>query len=165
VAARGARGQPHLDPLIDVDDFKPYNDNHEHLAGDEVLKRVAAAIQSSCSGPADLPARFGGEEFALVLPGNGAAGARRIGELILAAVEKLQIAHAGAHAGSSTGATLTLTVGAVATVPTASTSLLEFIVRADKALYEAKCLGACRTWAPVARASHIEQIFAIVSRA
>jgi two-component system chemotaxis family response regulator WspR len=123
--------------IIDVDDFKRYNDTQGHLAGDEALKRVAAAIQSSCSRPADLAARFGGEEFALVLPGTAAAGARHVGNQILAAVEKLKIA----HPASSTGTTLTLSVGGVATVPASSSSLLEFIVSADKALYEAKCLG------------------------
>ena len=126
--------------IIDVDDFKRYNDTQGHLAGDQVLKRVATAIQSSCSRPADLPARFGGEEFAVVLPGTPAAGARRVGERILAAIGKLEIA----HPASSTGATLTLSVGGASTGPMGSGSLLEFIMRADKALYEAKCSGKNR---------------------
>ena len=133
-------GSPFSILILDVDDFKRYNDTQGHIAGDGVLKHVAAAIQSSCNRPADLPARFGGEEFALVLPGTAAAGARHVGNQILAAIEKLKIA----HPASSTGATLTLSVGGVATVPTSSSSLLEFIMRADKALYEAKCLGKNR---------------------
>jgi two-component system chemotaxis family response regulator WspR len=126
--------------MIDVDDFKRYNDSQGHLAGDEALKRVATAIQSSCGRPADLAARFGGEEFAVILPGNAAAGAKRVGERILDAVEQLEIAHPAA----STGERLTLSVGGVATVPGDSSSLLECIVQADKALYEAKCHGKNR---------------------
>lgn len=126
--------------IMDVDDFKRYNDTQGHLAGDGALKRVAAAIQSSCSRPADLPARFGGEEFALVLPGSAATGARHVAGRVLTAIEKLKIE----HPASTTGATLTLSVGGVSTVPTSSSSLLEFIMRADKALYEAKCLGKNR---------------------
>jgi two-component system chemotaxis family response regulator WspR len=126
--------------IIDVDDFKRYNDTQGHLEGDQVLKSVATAIQSSCSRPADLPARFGGEEFAVVLPGTAAAGAKHVGDRILAAIDKLQIA----HPASSTGATLTLSVGGATTGPMGSSSLLEFIMRADKALYEAKCLGKNR---------------------
>ena len=126
--------------IIDVDDFKRYNDTQGHLEGDRVLKSVATAIQSSCSRPADLSARFGGEEFAAVLPGTAAAGARHVGERILAAIDKLKIP----HPASSTGATLTLSVGGAGIGPTGSSSLLEFIMRADKALYEAKCLGKNR---------------------
>ena len=128
--------------IIDVDDFKRYNDIQGHLAGDQVLKRVATAIQSSCGRPADLAARLGGEEFALVLPGNAAEGARCVGERILGAVATLEIAHPAA----STGNHLTLSVGGMAAVPGASSSLLEFIMQADKAPYEAKCLGKNRSW-------------------
>lgn len=99
--------------IIDVDDFKRYNDIQGHLAGDQVLKRVATAIQSSCGRPADLAARLGGEEFALVLPGNAAEGARCVGERILGAVATLEIAHPAA----STGNHLTLSVGGMAAVP------------------------------------------------
>ncbi|HEX5462274.1 MAG TPA: PleD family two-component system response regulator [Steroidobacteraceae bacterium] len=126
--------------IIDVDDFKRYNDTQGHLAGDQALKSVATAIQSSCSRPADLPARFGGEEFAVVLPGTAAAGAKHVAERILAAIGKLAIA----HPASSTGATLTLSVGGVATGPMGSSSVIEFLMEADKALYEAKCLGKNR---------------------
>jgi two-component system chemotaxis family response regulator WspR len=126
--------------IIDVDDFKRYNDTQGHLAGDQVLKSVATAIQSSCSRPADLSARFGGEEFAVVLPGTGAAGAKHVGERMLAAIDKLKIV----HPASSTGATLSLSVGGASTGPMGSSSLLDFIMRADKALYEAKCLGKNR---------------------
>ena len=54
--------------MIDVDHFKHYNDTYGHLAGDEVLKKVAEAIRDGCRRSTDLAARYGGEEFAAVLP-------------------------------------------------------------------------------------------------
>src|SRR6185437_16195005 len=66
--------------LVDVDHFKRYNDRHGHLVGDEALKRVAAAIHGSCHRPADLPARFGGEEFAAILPDTPSEGAALLAE-------------------------------------------------------------------------------------
>ena len=62
--------------MIDVDYFKKYNDTYGHLAGDEVLKQIAKAIQQSTQRPADLVARFGGEEFVVVLPATPADGMR-----------------------------------------------------------------------------------------
>ena len=66
--------------MIDVDDFKKYNDHYGHLAGDEVLKSVALALKSSFMRPTDLCARFGGEEFVAVLPSTPADRLRPLGE-------------------------------------------------------------------------------------
>jgi two-component system chemotaxis family response regulator WspR len=126
--------------VADVDDFKCYNDTYGHLAGDEVLKQVAAAIRSSCGRPADLPARFGGEEFAVVLPATNAAGVKHLAQNMCNAVEKLKIP----HSASSTGGHLTLSVGGIAEVPSKDKSLLELMIRADKALYQAKSQGKNR---------------------
>ena len=122
--------------VADVDNFKQYNDTYGHLAGDAVLKNIAAAISETCARPADLPARFGGEEFAIILPGTALAGARHLGESICKAVTGLLIPHSAATAG-----VVTLSVGGIATRPEPRKPLLEAILRADKALYEAKHSG------------------------
>jgi two-component system chemotaxis family response regulator WspR len=138
---RDAREQTSFGIVVaDVDDFKPYNDTYGHLAGDEALRHIAAAIRSSCGRPADLPARFGGEEFAVILPGTTSAGVRHLAEHMRQAVDDLKIP----HAASSTGGHLTLSVGGVSRVPNHEESLLELMGRADKALYEAKTQGKNR---------------------
>ena len=81
--------------MIDVDNFKAYNDTYGHVAGDEVLKRVAQTVESCLGRPADLAARFGGEEFAVVVPGTSAGGLRLLAEKIRIAIEGLAIPHAG----------------------------------------------------------------------
>jgi two-component system, chemotaxis family, response regulator WspR len=126
--------------LVDVDDFKRYNDTYGHIAGDSVLKQVAAAIRACCSRPGDLPARFGGEEFAIILPNTNSSGARNLAENIRRAVEELRIP----HTGSTSGEYLTLSIGGIAARPQPGDSLLEVIVKADKALYEAKSKGKNR---------------------
>jgi two-component system chemotaxis family response regulator WspR len=123
--------------IVDVDDFKRYNDTYGHIAGDRVLKQVAATIRNSCSRPADLPARFGGEEFAIILPGADLSGARHVAEAIRQAVDAACIP----HSASTNGNHVTLSVGGIATKPKAGQSLLDALVEADKALYEAKRRG------------------------
>lgn len=127
--------------VVDVDDFKRFNDTYGHVAGDEALKAVAGAIRANCNRASDLPARFGGEEFALVLPNTGLVGARHIAEAIRKSVEDLRIA----HSASSSGPFLTLTIGGIATIADPHRQLLDAIVCADEALYAAKRAGKNRT--------------------
>lgn len=135
---RAAREGAEISLLVaDVDDFKRYNDTYGHVAGDGVLKQVAMAIRAHCSRPADLPARFGGEEFAVVLPGTDLAGARHLAETIRGAVEEANIP----HKGSTTGDRVTMTVGGICAKPRGRATLLDALIRADKALYEAKRKG------------------------
>ena len=68
--------------MLDIDRFKIYNDTHGHTAGDECLRQVANAISGAVNRPGDLVARYGGDEFALVLPEAGAQAALRVGERI-----------------------------------------------------------------------------------
>jgi len=97
--------------MIDVDAFKGYNDTYGHVAGDEVLRRVATVIRENCARPADLPARFGGEEFSMILPATSPGGARLLAEKVRRAIETLRIP----HACSPTGGFVTVSIGGAVT--------------------------------------------------
>jgi two-component system chemotaxis family response regulator WspR len=119
--------------MIDVDNFKSYNDTYGHVAGDDVLKLVAHTIETSLHRASDLAARFGGEEFAVVLPSTSAPGLRLLGEKIRIAVEALGIPHTGSASGR-----LTVSVGGVAQVPHGEEAVKRLIEAADLAMYRAK---------------------------
>jgi len=122
--------------MIDVDDFKSYNDTYGHLAGDSVLKSISAAIKKSCHRPTDIAARFGGEEFvvSIVAP---LEGARVVGNRLCAAVEMLHIA----HSGSSVSDGVTVSIGGASMFPQRGDPYLPLIEAADLALYDAKRAG------------------------
>jgi two-component system chemotaxis family response regulator WspR len=126
--------------LIDVDDFKRYNDTYGHVAGDEVLRRIAAALQDACKRPADLAVRFGGEEFALILPKTTEGGVRMLGEMVRLAVEGLGISHSAA----STGDRVTVSCGGATLVPGEGEVPARLIELADIGLYRAKHDGKNR---------------------
>ncbi len=126
--------------MLDVDDFKRYNDTYGHLAGDEVLKQIAAAIRVSCRRPTDFAARFGGEEFIVVLPQTPARAAEALGAGLCKRIADLQIP----HSASPPGKRVTVSIGGAAAVPDHGASVLSLIESADKALYEAKALGKSR---------------------
>ncbi len=129
--------------LIDIDHFKLFNDTYGHQAGDECLKEVAKALQNSVHRPTDLAARFGGEEFALILGGTDAEGAFIIAEQAMANLEKLKIL----HRTSLTDNYLTVSVGIATTFVHIGMSETEIIKAADKALYQAKENGRNRIFA------------------
>ncbi len=138
---RAARDQMPLSLImIDVDDFKRYNDTYGHLAGDEILKKVAEAVHVCFGRPADFTARFGGEEFAVVLPSTPAPGARVLGETVRGHLEALMIS----HPESTVGRFLTLSVGVATTVPKHKDRFRALIDAADKAMYQAKHTGKNR---------------------
>ena len=138
---RAAREQTALAVLmIDVDDFKSYNDTYGHVAGDEVLRKVAQATRKALGRPADLAARFGGEEFVIVLPGTPLDGARAVAENVRQGVEDLQMP----HKGSKVTDVVTISVGAASTIPRRSGSHVSLIETADVALYQAKRNGKNR---------------------
>jgi len=126
--------------MIDVDDFKRFNDSYGHLAGDEVLRCVSQAVQFCISRPADLAARFGGEEFIAVLPATAPAGAAVIAERIRCRVEALNLP----HRASSCADRITVSVGAASTSPQRGTEPAQLIAAADAALYQAKRAGRNR---------------------
>ncbi|MBN2886351.1 MAG: PleD family two-component system response regulator [Chromatiaceae bacterium] len=125
--------------MIDVDDFKRYNDHYGHGAGDECLRRVARALSESVARASDLLARYGGEEFALLLPDTDTEGARHIAERCRAAIANLKLP----HAASSVGPEVSISLGVAATGATAS-GAQDLLKQADRALYQAKQSGRNR---------------------
>lgn len=123
--------------MMDVDNFKLYNDTYGHLAGDDVLKRVATMIKQGVERPADLAARFGGEEFILILPGTNLEGASHVAQSIRALVGNLNIPHSAATSASH----VTISMGVATTIPVAGVEVADLIARADASLYEAKHSG------------------------
>lgn len=136
--ARAMRSQTDLSfLLIDVDSFKSFNDNYGHQAGDDCLRRLAAALQNSLRRPGDLTARYGGEELAAILPATSSSGAIERAEVVRRAVRELAIPHSGSSHG-----VVTISVG-VATMK-AGAELMDvagLIKAADEALYAAKSDG------------------------
>ncbi|MCF8029526.1 MAG: diguanylate cyclase [Desulfohalobiaceae bacterium] len=131
--------QPLSLAMVDVDFFKPYNDNYGHAAGDRVLKEVAWALTSVLNRPADMVARYGGEEFALLFPETKLSGAGNVAERARNAVEQLGII----HEHSPVVEYVTISVGVAGVVPEGEK--FEGLVRAaDDRLYQAKEEGRNR---------------------
>lgn len=126
--------------MLDVDDFKAYNDEYGHQAGDQVLIRVAALCEAEMRRPSDLVARYGGEEFVVVLGNTDAAGALRIAQAISAAVREEAIPHARATAAP----VLTVSIGVATHHSDALNSPDGLVGVADTALYAAKRAGRNR---------------------
>lgn len=133
--------QPLSALFIDVDHFKLYNDTYGHVAGDEVLKRIGSTVEACLGRPGDLAARFGGEEFAVVLPGTSAEGLQLLAEKIRSAIASLQVP----HAQSSTGGYVTVSIGGALVSPVHDVPTTTLIEAADLALYQAKHEGKNRS--------------------
>jgi diguanylate cyclase (GGDEF)-like protein/PAS domain S-box-containing protein len=129
--------------MVDVDNFKAYNDAHGHLGGDECLKRIATAVASEMRAN-DLVARYGGEEFAVILPNQSLKGAASVAERIRTRVEQLQVPNllaAGQH--------VTVSIGAATALAAPDTAASELVATADAALYRAKHMGRNRISLPL----------------
>lgn len=124
--------------LCDIDHFKLYNDTYGHQAGDICLKRVADSISKSVRN-GELAGRYGGEEFAVVLPNTNFQTALSVAERIVANVRKLNIP----HKSSQTSNVVTLSCG-VADMTSEDGSSLDLLIKADRALYRAKEAGRDR---------------------
>ncbi|OAF15338.1 sensor domain-containing diguanylate cyclase [Bradyrhizobium neotropicale] len=140
--ARAQRTQKPLALLyVDVDHFKLFNDLHGHQTGDECLRAVATVVSRHADRPLDLASRYGGEEFALILPELDCEAACAVAEEIRSAVMALQIAHGANGAGDH----VTLSVGVASHVPGEGDGGPDRLLgSADQALYAAKRLGRNR---------------------
>jgi diguanylate cyclase len=128
-------GRPAALLMLDIDRFKAVNDQHGHLAGDEVLRGVADALRGTCR-TIDTPARYGGDEFLVVLPETDLAGAAEAASRVRAAIASLSF-------GLAPGFACTVSVGA-AQAGGDDTSVGTWIQQADAALYRAKNAGRDR---------------------
>jgi len=135
-ARRSARYDTPLSLLmIDVDDFKAFNDTRGHLAGNVALRRLASVLRRAVR-EVDVAARYGGEEFAILLPSTNKLAALKLGEKLRQAVERAGIGKDEKRAGRP----LTVSIG-VASVPGDAGTAEELVDRADRALYIAKSVG------------------------
>lgn len=135
---RGKREQhPVALVLFDLDFFKQYNDQYGHLRGDECLRNIAELIGSVVNRPGDLFARFGGEEFILLLPNTPEEGAMQIAEQCRELVESIAIPH---HK-SSISEVVTISVGVCSLTPDNTVTESDMLDLTDQALYCAKDSG------------------------
>jgi len=144
-----ARAKRHGEPvgllMIDVDDFKSINDTCGHETGNAVLKLVASTLAETCrvedvvarKSPSPLVARYGGDEFEVILPGTAREGTQRTGERLVAALGERKLAHNGKRLR------LSISVGG-AVYPDDAQSAHELQLRADEALYRSKRAGKNR---------------------
>ncbi|MDT7778260.1 MAG: hypothetical protein QOC99_772 [Acidobacteriota bacterium] len=123
--------------LLDIDYFKRVNDSHGHDAGDEALRILAAALREEVRG-VDTATRYGGEEFAIILPQAGPEGALGVAERLRSRIERTEVPGVGC---------ITASLG-VATFPLNASSRELLVTTADRALYQAKHSGRNRVCSP-----------------
>jgi diguanylate cyclase (GGDEF)-like protein len=133
-------GHPMSLILCDLDCFKLYNDTYGHPQGDECLRQAASVLSRIAKDGAGTAARFGGEEFAVVLPQGDRTAALGVAERMRSAVEGLRLP----HRSSTVGPVVTGTFGVATAMPTPSLSMQTLVETADRALYEAKNAGRNR---------------------
>jgi diguanylate cyclase (GGDEF)-like protein len=126
--------------MIDIDHFKAFNDTHGHAAGDDCLKAVAQALRAHCARPGDLVCRWGGEEFAVILPGTDAAGAGHLARELVDVVRALGLEHGKSDVSSC----VTISAGSASVAQSSDGSTAALVEKADAALYAAKQAGRNR---------------------
>lgn len=126
--------------MLDIDYFKPFNDNYGHGAGDDCLRKVGGALSKEIKRAADLIARYGGEEFVCVMPETDLDGAMAFGHTMRKAVSDLQVK----HEYSGVAHYVTMSIGVATCVPGEDSDPFDLVKHADKKLYEAKKNGRNR---------------------
>ena len=139
--------------LCDLDHFKRYNDSCGHVKGDDCLRAVGKLLRDVCMRPRDVASRYGGEEFAMILPNTPRSGAMTFAR----ALGKMLRVRAIHHPDSPLGDVLTLSGGITTCLPDASTSAESMVMRADQALYAAKAQGRDRFFSFEMQMDTIEQ--------
>jgi diguanylate cyclase (GGDEF)-like protein len=123
--------------MIDIDNFKKFNDTYGHLAGDECLKQIASVVNKCIMRAGDFAARYGGEEFIICLPNHGIKDGLAVANRLLQMVSGLNIT----HSSSDVSQHVTVSIGAAFTIPSNEMDMNSLIQIADKALYSAKKSG------------------------
>jgi diguanylate cyclase (GGDEF)-like protein len=126
--------------MVDADFFKPFNDAYGHQRGDDCLVLIAGTIRNALNRPGDMIARYGGDEFIILIPGTDAEGAAALAEVMRDRVETMEIA----HDGSLDDKVMTISLGVVTGYPTRGLTPGELVGAADEALYRAKDEGRNR---------------------
>jgi len=146
LAVEWGRAVRHSEPLsmvlIDVDHFKRFNDSYGHQAGDDCLRRVAGALKAGLRRPTDLLCRYGGEEFACLLPDTDGAGATALAELLARQVHDLAIEHR-----FGIGGRVSISLGVSTKPAEVSCSATSLLREADVQLYRAKAQGRAQVCA------------------
>lgn len=123
--------------MIDIDFFKPYNDNYGHGQGDETLRKVAKALEKTIKRPSDFVARYGGEEFVILLKDINKDGVEAVANNLLNAVRELKITHEFSKIENY----VTISIGASFYNSNSDVTKLELLLKADETLYNVKNSG------------------------
>lgn len=123
--------------MIDIDFFKPYNDNYGHGQGDETLRKVAKALEKTIKRASDFVARYGGEEFVILLKDINKDGVEAVANNLLNAVRELKITHEFSKIENY----VTVSIGASFYNSNSDVTSLELLLKADEALYNVKNSG------------------------
>lgn len=123
--------------MVDIDDFKLYNDNYGHTRGDEILRQVAEILKGSIYRAEDFVGRYGGEEFMVVMPNVGLRGAERVAQRMMDNVRLARIPHKFSRIDKH----VTISLGVAAMIPTAGKPPVELVEVADRQMYTAKNNG------------------------
>lgn len=146
-------GTPLTLMLCDLDHFKRYNDSLGHVQGDHCLSNIGQLLRDVCVRPRDVATRYGGEEFALILPNTPRSGAMTFARALC----KMLDVRAIAHPDSPLSSLLTVSGGITTCIPDGNTSAESLIMRADEALYAAKTHGRNRFFSFEMQMDTIEQ--------